>query len=67
MAFSIRLSAGIVCVDSTEEILCLSLCSGYGGLELGLRRVVPNVRTVAYVEIEAFACANLVAKMDWKG
>jgi len=51
-------------VDNTEEFRLLSLCSGYAGLELGLRRVIPNLRTVAYVEVEAFACANLVAKME---
>jgi len=42
----------------------LSLCSGYEGIGLGLRRVLPNVREVAHVEIEAFAVANLVAKME---
>ena len=51
-------------MDNTKEFRCLSLCSGYAGIELGLKRVVPNLRTVAYVEIEAFACANLVAKME---
>ena len=50
-------------VDSTEATH-LSLCAGYGGIDLGLRRVLPDVRTVAYVEIEAFAVANLVAKME---
>jgi DNA (cytosine-5)-methyltransferase 1 len=40
------------------------MCSGYGGIDLGLRRVLPNVRTIAYVEIEAFAVANLVEKME---
>jgi DNA (cytosine-5)-methyltransferase 1 len=42
----------------------LSLCSGIGGIDLGLKRVVENLRTVAYVEGEAFAAANLVAKME---
>ena len=51
-------------VDIPQEFTCLSLCSGYAGLELGLRRVVPNLRTVCYVEIELFAVANLVAKME---
>ena len=51
-------------MDNTQEYTGLSLCSGYGGLELGLKRACPNVRTVAYVEVEAFACANLVAKME---
>ena len=51
-------------VDITETITHLSLCSGYDGIGLGLRRVWPNVRDVAHVEIEAFAAANLVAKME---
>jgi len=40
------------------------LCAGYGGIELGLSRAIPNLRSVALCEIEAFACANLVAKME---
>ena len=48
----------------TTEINHVSLCSGYGGIDLGLRRVLPNVRTVAYAEIEAFACENLLARME---
>ena len=52
-------------VDNTKEhIRHLSLCSGYEGIGLGLRRVLPNVREVAHVEIEGFAAANLVAKME---
>ncbi len=51
-------------MDNTEEFRCISLCTGYVGIELGLRQVIPNLRTVAYVEIEAFACANLVAKIE---
>jgi len=52
-------------VDYTEKhIRHLSLCSGYEGIGLGLRRVLPNVREVAHVEIEGFAIANLVAKME---
>ena len=42
----------------------ISLCTGYGGIDLGLRRVLPNLRTVAYAEIEAFACENLLARME---
>jgi DNA (cytosine-5)-methyltransferase 1 len=52
-------------VDITETTH-ISLCSGYGGIDLGLRRVLSNVRTIAYVEIEAWACANLVEKMESK-
>jgi len=51
-------------VDNTEQFNCISLCTGYGGLELGLRRVIANLRTICYVEIEAFACANLVSKIE---
>lgn len=50
-------------VDTTE-ITHISLCSGYGGIDLGLRRVVPSLRTVAYAEIEAFAVENLLARME---
>lgn len=50
-------------VDITETTH-ISLCAGYGGIDLGLKAVIPNLRTVAYVEIEAFAVANLVAKME---
>ena len=42
----------------------ISLCAGYGGIDLGLERVLPTCRTITYVEIEAFAIANLVAKME---
>ncbi len=51
-------------VDNTEEFRCISLCSGYAGIELGLEKVIPNLRTVLYVEVEAFACTNLVAKIE---
>ena len=51
-------------MDNTEEFRCISLCTGYAGIELGLRRAVPALRTVCYVEVEAFACANLVSKME---
>lgn len=48
-------------MDITTHI---SLCAGYGGIDLGLHGAIPNLRTIAYSEIEAFACANLVEKMD---
>lgn len=41
----------------------LSLCSGYGGLELGLRVAGIPARTVLYVEREAYAAAVLDARM----
>jgi len=51
-------------VDNPKTITHLGLCAGYGGIELGLHRVIRNLRTVALCEIETFACANLVAKME---
>jgi len=49
-------------VDNTETINILSLCTGYGGLELGLGRALEGVFRVVAVEIEAYALANLAAK-----
>lgn len=41
----------------------LSLCAGVGGLDLGVRLAEPAARTVCFVEIEAYACAILAARM----
>lgn len=49
-------------MDSTQNII--SFCTGYGGLELGIKRAGVDVRTVCNVEIEAFVQANLVAKIE---
>ena len=51
-------------MDTTKTITHVGLCAGYGGIELGLKRVLQSLRTVALCEIEAFAIANLVAKME---
>ena len=51
-------------MDTTKAITHLSLCSGYEGIGLGLRSVLPTLREVAYVEREGFPIANLVAKME---
>jgi DNA (cytosine-5)-methyltransferase 1 len=51
-------------MDTTKAITHVSLCAGYGGIDIGLSRAIPSLRTVAFSEIEAFACANLVAKME---
>lgn len=42
----------------------LSVCAGYGGLDLGLRLAVPAARTVCYVEREAAAAQVLAARMS---
>jgi len=51
-------------VGNTEEFRIIEFCAGYGGIGLGLKRTIRNVRTVAFVEIETFAAVNLVAKME---
>lgn len=52
-------------MDTTdEEITCISLFSGYGGLDLGVRRIIPKLRVVAYVEIEAYAIELLAQKIS---
>lgn len=42
----------------------ISFCPGILGIERGLKRAGVNPRVVAYVEIEAFIIANLVAGME---
>jgi site-specific DNA-cytosine methylase len=52
-------------VDITKELpTVISFCSGYGGIERGLDLAGFEHRVIAYVEIEAFAIANLVNKME---
>lgn len=48
----------------TKEQKIISFCTGYGGIELGLRGAGVDARAVCYVEIEAFAQANLVTKIE---
>lgn len=47
-----------------DTINVLSLCSEYAGIELGLESLGLAIKPVAYVEREAFAACNLVAKME---
>ncbi|RPJ38496.1 MAG: hypothetical protein EHM35_04430 [Planctomycetaceae bacterium] len=49
-------------MDNPAELTVLSLCSGYGGIELGLARALANPLRVVAVEVEAYALANLEAK-----
>ena len=51
-------------VDHSKELKHLSLCTGYGGLDLALKRALGDVVTLAYVEGEAFALLNLVEKIE---
>tara|TARA_Y100001968_G_scaffold22868_2_gene18010 strand:- start:170 stop:1318 length:1149 start_codon:yes stop_codon:yes gene_type:complete len=52
-------------VDNSKQLpTVISFCSGYGGIERGLELAGIEHRVIAYVEIEAFAIGNLVAKME---
>ena len=51
-------------IETASVPTYLSLCSGYDGIGIALKRVIPELRTIAHVEIEAFAIANLVTKME---
>jgi len=42
----------------------LDLCSGVGGIALGIKLAVPTARTVCYVEREAFCCEVLAHQMQ---
>jgi DNA (cytosine-5)-methyltransferase 1 len=46
-----------------KELLGIELCSGYGGLGLGIKLAEPSYRTVCHVEREAYASAILAARM----
>lgn len=51
-------------MDNPKELTHISLCAGYGGIDLGLKRAIGLVRTICYVEIENFVIDNLVKKIE---
>lgn len=54
-------------VDHTKEFLSfISFCTGYGGIEIGVERSLAPIplKALSFLEVEAFAIANLVAKME---
>jgi len=51
-------------VGNPKELKHISLCAGYGGIDLGLKRALGETRTVCFVEIEAYAIENLVNKIE---
>ena len=56
---------GGINVDTTKELpTVIAFCAGYGGIERGLDLAGIEHRVIAYVEIEAYCVANLVAKME---
>ncbi len=50
--------------SGAADLFGLSLCSGAGGLDLGLTIAMPGYRTVGHVERETYAAAILVARME---
>ena len=51
-------------MDLYPDFRVLSICSGSGAGDLGLRLAMPGARTVCYVEIEAHCIASLGQKME---
>ena len=47
-----------------DQFHYLSICAGYGGLDLGLHIAEPGARAVGYIERDAHAAATLVARME---
>ena len=51
-------------MDNTEHINTVEWFFGYGGNHLGIKRVLPNLRLITVCEIEAYAVANILSKME---
>lgn len=51
-------------MDITKPINTISFFKGYGGIERGVELTGERIRPIASCEIEAYAIANLVAKME---
>lgn len=49
-----------------DTIRHLDVCAGIGGFSLGLRLADERVRTIGYVELDAFCSAVLMARMEDK-
>lgn len=48
----------------TEYLNNISLCTGGGGLDLGVELAIPSARSVCLLEREAFAVSQLVSAME---
>lgn len=65
MASHLRLSVGAGGLNvALRPLDILSICTGGGGLDLGIELAIPGVRSVCLVEREAFAVAHLVSAME---
>lgn len=53
-----------VALYPAEPLNFISLCTGGGGLDLGVELAIPNARPIVFVEREAFAVARLVSAME---
>lgn len=51
-------------IGRPDALRYISLCTGGGGLDLGLELAIPSARPVCLVEREAFSVAHLVAAMQ---
>ena len=52
-------------MDSSEKpFSVLEWCAGYGGIGMGLKRVIGNMRVCAYAEIELYSCEILAARIQ---
>jgi DNA (cytosine-5)-methyltransferase 1 len=51
-------------MDITQTINYVSLCSGFEGISLGIKRAIPNLRTICYCERESYVIENLLAKIE---
>lgn len=47
-----------------SKLTHVSLCAGYGGIDIGLSRVLDPLQTITYSEIEGYPVANLISKMN---
>lgn len=50
--------------NNEKSIKGLSICTGLGGLELGVGIAEPRYRTICYIERESYCAATLVERME---
>ena len=54
-------------MDNPKELRTISFFTGYGGIERGIELAGGRVKHLASCEIESYAQANLIAKMEEEG